>query len=216
MLGLGQAKCDLLSYIKTGCQEANPEQKGFSQGLTGAAVIQVLSGAWTGLATLHTKANLGHLDVKPENIMVDPGNSTTYLIDYGFSSPIVRPRFGTPGYTDPDLLVSSKLKNLTISGVDAFALGVTGMQVLAGNSNLFPAGNSPPPVLWNWSAVKMIPGAPGTDDPLKKKAAWNFFLFCMGFDLDGLGGISAERTPREWTEIEKKWTEVRRAYDPSP
>lgn len=53
----------------------------------------------------HTK-NIAHLDIKPDNIIVNEELSIK-LIDFGLSSPdasnIQRGRLGTPGYMPPEM-----------------------------------------------------------------------------------------------------------------
>ncbi|XP_057312215.1 maternal embryonic leucine zipper kinase-like [Hydractinia symbiolongicarpus] len=73
----------------------------------------------------HTK-NIAHLDIKPDNIIVNEELSIK-LIDFGLSSPdasnIQKGRLGTPGYMPPEMSFDGRL--FLPSAADIWALGVT-------------------------------------------------------------------------------------------
>ncbi len=82
------------------------------------------------LAALHERG-LVHCDVKPENVICEPGRAV--LIDFGAAAPIgsrERPRTGSPPYAGPELAQGTPLT----PAVDVFALAVLAAELLAASA----------------------------------------------------------------------------------
>ena len=73
-----------------------------SRALTMPRVVAQLDGILAGLEAMHA-ANIGHLDVKPSNVILRDGK-TPVLVDFGLSGRALRPGCGTIEYTAPEVL----------------------------------------------------------------------------------------------------------------
>lgn len=88
--------------------------------------IQFLKGSLEALKHLHSK-NIVHMDVKPENILIDDSNQAK-LIDLGyaihFQSFITFDQRGTQGYRAPETILSRTLPEHLITKVDMWSFGI--------------------------------------------------------------------------------------------
>ena len=85
------------------------------------------------LTYLHEEKQIAHLDVKPENILIQPTTGDTRLIDFGAAQRI-RPRphttfRGTRQYASPEILFSGKFDPVA---ADVWAVGVTLYKMIYG------------------------------------------------------------------------------------
>lgn len=64
-------------------------------------VLALLDGVLAGLEAMH-RAGLGHLDLKPSNVILRGGNEPV-LVDFGLAGRHIRPGCGTGGYGAPEI-----------------------------------------------------------------------------------------------------------------
>jgi serine/threonine-protein kinase len=94
--------------------------------------LRILAQVAEGLAAVHA-AGLLHLDVKPENIMIEDGTGRPVLVDFGLASrgeDLGALRGGTPGYMPPEQALRA-VEPLTERS-DVYALAATAFTLLTG------------------------------------------------------------------------------------
>jgi hypothetical protein len=90
-----------------------------------------LDGILNGLQAMH-EAGVGHLDVKPSNVILRNGN-TPVLVDFGLSGRHVRPGCGTVEYCAPEILgVTPKGVLPSPAACDLYSFGCTAFELLTG------------------------------------------------------------------------------------
>jgi len=119
-------------------EEGEDEQERFQQ------ATRCIHDIALGLERLH-RANIAHLDVKPDNFFLDAERNVYLLADFGmaelldgpFDSGIVKTRL-TPKYMGPDIQTKAndtvELYAWELKPQDIYALGVSYVQLLAGTS----------------------------------------------------------------------------------
>ena len=70
--------------------------------LTMDRVMQILDGVLAGLDAMHA-TGVGHLDIKPDNVILRRGTGDATLVDFGLSGRTVRKRCGNPTYSAPEV-----------------------------------------------------------------------------------------------------------------
>lgn len=102
-----------------------------SRALTMPRVIALLDGILAGLEAMHA-VEVGHLDVKPSNVILRNGN-TPVLVDFGLSGRALRPGCGTIEYTAPEVLgVSPEGFKPAPPQADIYAFGCMVYELLTG------------------------------------------------------------------------------------
>ena len=101
---------------------------------TVAETLDILAGIAEGLAAVH-RAGVAHRDVKPENVMLAPGNRVI-LMDFGIVMPEIDAKqsgtmSGSPGYMAPETITDGVERGGAFL-VDMYALGVIGFELLIG------------------------------------------------------------------------------------
>jgi eukaryotic-like serine/threonine-protein kinase len=99
----------------------------------------VLEGLVDGLAAMH-QAGIGHLDVKPGNVILRDGDgtsgplppSTPVLVDFGLAGHRIRPGCATVHYGAPEIWTSTEGGDPRPA--DAYALGCLAFEVLTGRT----------------------------------------------------------------------------------
>ncbi|MCC6216762.1 MAG: serine/threonine protein kinase [Polyangiaceae bacterium] len=93
--------------------------------------IELLDGMLAGLAAMHA-AGVGHLDVKPSNVIVRE-TGTPVLVDFGLSGRQLRPGCGTLEYTAPEVLgVVHEGHIASPPAADLYAFASTAFELLTG------------------------------------------------------------------------------------
>lgn len=70
--------------------------------LTMPRVLEILDGVLAGLETMHA-TGVGHLDIKPDNVILRHETGQATLVDFGLSGRTVRKRCGNPLYAAPEV-----------------------------------------------------------------------------------------------------------------
>ena len=106
-----------------------------TQELTTASALDLLLSTAAGLDAMH-RAGVGHLDVKPSNIIVRAGGQPV-LVDFGLAGTKLRPGCGTAYYAAPEIWGSAKTKNPP-AAADVYAFACLTYETLTGQT-LFDA-----------------------------------------------------------------------------
>ncbi len=96
--------------------------------------LDILEDIATGLRVMH-RAGLGHLDLKPANVILrrGEGEKRAVLVDFGLAGRHVRPGCGTAEYGAPELWTGqTHARNLRPQPVDVYAFGCLAFEVLTG------------------------------------------------------------------------------------
>lgn len=107
-----------------------------SHDLSCAEALSLLDGIAAGLEAMH-QLEIGHLDLKPENIVVRDG--TAVLVDFGIAGRQFRPGCGTLHYGAPEIFAGEQRGSAL--PVDVYSFGCLVYEVLCGDT-LF-LGTSP-------------------------------------------------------------------------
>ncbi|MBI2424993.1 MAG: serine/threonine protein kinase [Candidatus Hydrogenedentes bacterium] len=132
----------VLEYVESTLQQL---QKEHPDGLPALQALGLTADCAEALAAAHD-AHIIHRDVKPANILVEPGTLRAKLTDFGlaryFDTAVdvtVTPGSGTPKYMSPEQLNRGDLDGRT----DIFSLGATLYELLSGSDMYaFPSGMS--------------------------------------------------------------------------
>ncbi|MBL4636626.1 MAG: serine/threonine protein kinase [Kofleriaceae bacterium] len=89
-----------------------------SRNLSCTQVLSLLDGVAEGLEVMHS-IEVGHLDLKPENIIVRDGNAV--LVDFGLAGRQYRPGCGTLYYAAPELFIGEQRGSARPADVYSFA-----------------------------------------------------------------------------------------------
>jgi len=99
--------------------------------LTLERAFALLDGVLAGLETMHA-GNVGHLDLKPSNVVVRNGQQAV-LVDFGLSGRRLRPFFSTCEYGAPEIWGESELTAVaTPATADVYSFGCLAYEVLTG------------------------------------------------------------------------------------
>jgi serine/threonine protein kinase len=78
------------------------EQELEERTLTTARALDILDGVLAGLDAMHA-TGVGHLDVKPDNVILRRDTGAPTLVDFGLSGRTVRKKCGNPFYSAPEV-----------------------------------------------------------------------------------------------------------------
>jgi eukaryotic-like serine/threonine-protein kinase len=94
--------------------------------------FRILDDVVSGLEAMH-RAGIGHLDVKPSNVILREGTGSAVLVDFGLSGRKLRPGCGTAAYGAPEVWLSGDGNhNDSPFAADVYALGCMAFELLAG------------------------------------------------------------------------------------
>jgi hypothetical protein len=103
------------------------------------AALGLLDGILAGLAAMHG-VGVGHLDVKPSNVIVR-GGAQPVLVDFGLAGRKIRPGCGTSSYGAPEVWgIAPEGVTPTPMAADVYGFGCVAYEVLTGET-LFDAPN---------------------------------------------------------------------------
>ena len=70
--------------------------------MTTARALEILDGVLAGLDAMHA-TGVGHLDIKPDNVILRRETGAATLVDFGLSGRTVRKKCGNPTYSPPEV-----------------------------------------------------------------------------------------------------------------
>ncbi len=129
--------------------------------------LAIVADVAEGLAAAHA-AGVIHRDVKPENILLDPGGGMlrARLTDFGIARLLDSPRrtrstriVGTPDYLAPEVIEGCQ----PTAAVDVYALGTVLFELLTGWT---PFGGAHPGAVLRRHVTEPVPPIPGLPEPL--------------------------------------------------
>lgn len=103
--------------------------------------FRILDDVASGLEAMH-RAGIGHLDVKPSNVILREGTGSAVLVDFGLSGRKLRPGCGTAAYGAPEVWLSGDgSQNESPFAADVYALGCMAFELLAGKTLFYAETN---------------------------------------------------------------------------
>lgn len=78
------------------------ETEGEEHHMTTARALEILDGVLAGLDAMHA-SGVGHLDIKPDNVVLRRDTGAATLVDFGLSGRTVRKKCGNPTYAAPEV-----------------------------------------------------------------------------------------------------------------
>jgi serine/threonine protein kinase len=107
--------------------------------LTMDRAVSLLDGVLAGLSAMHG-AGVGHLDLKPSNVILRAGVQPV-LVDFGLAGRHIRPGCGTSSYGAPEVWgIAPEGALVTPTTADVYGFGCLAYEVLTGET-LFDAPN---------------------------------------------------------------------------
>jgi serine/threonine protein kinase len=104
--------------------------------LTMGIAFDILDGVLAGLDAMHS-TGVGHLDVKPDNVILRRETGDATLVDFGLSGRTVRKKCGNPMYAAPEVWNDDRQPESAFAA-DAYSFACFAFEVLTG-SILFDA-----------------------------------------------------------------------------
>lgn len=98
--------------------------------LTTARALDVLDGVLAGLDAMHS-TGVGHLDVKPDNVILRRETGDATLVDFGLSGRTVRKKCGNPIYAAPEVWNDDRAPESAFAA-DAYSFACLAFETLTG------------------------------------------------------------------------------------
>ncbi|MBX3232779.1 MAG: serine/threonine protein kinase [Labilithrix sp.] len=100
--------------------------------LTMARALEVLDGVLAGLDAMHS-VGVGHLDVKPDNVILRRETGAATLVDFGLSGRTVRKKCGNPIYAAPEVWNDERQPESAFAA-DAYSFACLAFETLTGRA----------------------------------------------------------------------------------
>ncbi len=98
--------------------------------MTTARALEILDGVLAGLDAMHS-TGVGHLDIKPDNVILRRGTGAATLVDFGLSGRMVRKRCGNPMYAPPEVWSDDRDPESAFAA-DAYSFACLAFETLTG------------------------------------------------------------------------------------
>ncbi|MFO0737807.1 MAG: serine/threonine-protein kinase [Labilithrix sp.] len=98
--------------------------------LTTERALEILDGVAAGLDAMHS-AGVGHLDVKPDNVILRRETGAATLVDFGLSGRTVKKRCGNPMYSAPEVWNDDREPESAFAA-DAYSFACFAFETLTG------------------------------------------------------------------------------------
>lgn len=101
-----------------------------SDAMTMGRAIEILDGVLAGLDAMHA-TGVGHLDIKPDNVVLRRETGAATLVDFGLSGRHVRKKCGNPTYAAPEVWNDDRDAESAFAA-DAYSFACMAFEVLTG------------------------------------------------------------------------------------
>ncbi len=99
--------------------------------MTTARALEILDGVLAGLDAMHA-TGVGHLDIKPDNVILRRGTGAATLVDFGLSGRHVRKKCGNPMYAPPEVWSDDRAPESAFAA-DAYSFACLAFELLTGS-----------------------------------------------------------------------------------
>lgn len=106
--------------------------------LTTQDAFEILDGVLAGVDAMHA-TGVGHLDLKPDNVILRRGSGAATLVDFGLSGRHVRKRCGNPMYAPPEVWSEDRAPESAFAA-DSYSFACLAFETLTGKP-LFDGDN---------------------------------------------------------------------------
>ncbi len=118
-------------FLVTELVEGRTLEKDLADGtMTMSRALEILDGVLAGLDAMHS-TGVGHLDVKPDNVILRRETGTATLVDFGLSGRTVRKRCGNPIYAAPEVWNDDREPESAFAA-DAYSFACLAFETLTG------------------------------------------------------------------------------------
>jgi serine/threonine protein kinase len=98
--------------------------------MTTARALEILDGVLAGLDAMHA-TGVGHLDIKPDNVILRRETGAATLVDFGLSGRTVRKKCGNPTYAAPEVWNGDREPESAFAA-DAYSFACLAVEVFTG------------------------------------------------------------------------------------
>jgi serine/threonine protein kinase len=98
--------------------------------MTTARALDILDGVLAGVDAMHA-TGVGHLDLKPDNVILRRGTGAATLVDFGLSGRTVRKKCGNPMYAPPEVWSDDRDPESAFAA-DAYSFACLAFETLTG------------------------------------------------------------------------------------
>lgn len=98
--------------------------------MTTGRALEILDGTLAGLDAMHA-TGVGHLDLKPDNVILRRGTGAATLVDFGLSGRTVRKKCGNPMYAPPEVWSDDRAPESAFAA-DAYSFACLAFETLTG------------------------------------------------------------------------------------
>ncbi|MDB4941189.1 MAG: hypothetical protein JWP97_723 [Labilithrix sp.] len=101
-----------------------------AKGVSSEQAFAILDGVLAGLDAMHA-TGVGHLDLKPDNVILRRGSGAATLVDFGLSGRRVRKRCGNPMYSPPEVWSDDRAPESAFAA-DSYSFACLAYETLTG------------------------------------------------------------------------------------
>jgi serine/threonine protein kinase len=98
--------------------------------MTTARALEILDGVLAGLDAMHA-TGVGHLDIKPDNVILRRTTGAATLVDFGLSGRHVRKKCGNPMYAPPEVWSDDRAPDSAFAA-DSYSFACLAFELLTG------------------------------------------------------------------------------------
>jgi serine/threonine protein kinase len=98
--------------------------------MTTSRALEILDGVLAGVGAMHA-TGVGHLDLKPDNVILRRGTGAATLVDFGLSGRHVRKKCGNPMYAPPEVWSDDRAPESAFAA-DSYSFACLAFELLTG------------------------------------------------------------------------------------
>jgi serine/threonine protein kinase len=99
--------------------------------MTTSRALEILDGVLAGVDAMHA-TGVGHLDLKPDNVILRRGTGAATLVDFGLSGRHVRKKCGNPMYAPPEIWSDDRAPESAFAA-DSYSFACLAFELLTGS-----------------------------------------------------------------------------------